>query len=372
MKQAFAEAGRQTPDAFKSHSDYVIRAHESYRDMRKRLLGTDDNIIMEQDKGLSKNMDEEDMPRALRMLKEGKEKSMKEKSGAGDDERSISRTGEVEEESGYRVSPTATRDSETTVAESKSTPSPIDPDETAWSHSRHKHKHGRNHNHGRKGLRKHLTGDHLPENTVHKQVDKLISSMQKEERSNPENKDNEPFTEEEQRVRSEYQAVQKILETRKREGLPKSRKDHTRKYGRTQPEERTEAEDLVEGRDQGDRGEDYPRCESPEEAGGGREDEDEREAKQKPRWGSTEAEEAELAKHSEEEDEQDEEQEEEDVRELELHLLRRLIELTIRLEAESRQMLLDSMEKGVPRTLLLADRNGEGDRRGWPGESCQV
>jgi hypothetical protein len=31
----------------------------------------------------------------------------------------------------------------------------------------------------------------------------------------------------------------------------------------------------------------------------------------------------------------------------------------VRLEAEARQMLLDSMEKGVARTLLLADRNAE-------------
>jgi potassium channel subfamily K len=113
------------------------------------------------------------------------------------------------------------------------------------------------------------------------------------------------------------------------------------------------------------------RCESPEEEGGEREDENELEAKQKPRRDSTESE-AELAKDNEDEqDEQDEDQEEEDVRELELHLLRRLIELTIRLEAESRQMLLDSMEKGVPRTLLLADRNGEGDRRRWLESGCQ-
>jgi hypothetical protein len=377
MKQAFAEAGRQTPDAFKSHSDYVIRAHESYRDMRKRLLGTDENIILDQNKGLSTNIsDEDDMPRALRMLKESKEKSMKEKTEDGVDERSISRDGEVEEESGYRVTPTATRDSETTFAESRSIPSPTDqaesssshPDETVSSDSKHKHKHGRNHNQGRKGFRKRLTRDHSPENTVHKQVDKLINAMRKEERSNPANKDNEPFTEEEQRVRSEYQAVQKILETRKREGLSKGRKDHVRKHGRTQPEDGTEAEDLVDERGQGDRGEDYPRCESPEEAGGEREEEDEaeREAKQNPLRSSTESEETELAKtkvDEEEDEDDDEEQEEEDVRELELHLLRRLIELTIRLEAESRQMLLDSMEKGVPRTLLLADRNGEGDRR---------
>jgi potassium channel subfamily K len=50
---------------------------------------------------------------------------------------------------------------------------------------------------------------------------------------------------------------------------------------------------------------------------------------------------------------------EEAVRELESHLLRKLVELMVRLETEARQMLLDSMEKGLVRTLLLADRNGE-------------
>jgi potassium channel subfamily K len=55
----------------------------------------------------------------------------------------------------------------------------------------------------------------------------------------------------------------------------------------------------------------------------------------------------------------EEEEEDQDVRELEIYLLRQLLELMVRLEAEARQMLLDSMEKGVARTLLLADRNGE-------------
>lgn len=36
-----------------------------------------------------------------------------------------------------------------------------------------------------------------------------------------------------------------------------------------------------------------------------------------------------------------------------------LMDLIIRLEVESRDIILGSMEKGVPRTLLLADRNGK-------------
>jgi potassium channel subfamily K len=51
--------------------------------------------------------------------------------------------------------------------------------------------------------------------------------------------------------------------------------------------------------------------------------------------------------------------EEEGVRELESRLLRKLVELMVRLETKARQMLLDSMESGLVRTLLLADRNGE-------------
>lgn len=39
-------------------------------------------------------------------------------------------------------------------------------------------------------------------------------------------------------------------------------------------------------------------------------------------------------------------------------LVQQLMERVIRLEAEARQLLLDSMDHGVARTLLLADRNG--------------
>ncbi|WVQ98939.1 hypothetical protein IAU59_006071 [Kwoniella sp. CBS 9459] len=49
--------------------------------------------------------------------------------------------------------------------------------------------------------------------------------------------------------------------------------------------------------------------------------------------------------------------EESSERQLELDLLRQLLKRTIQLEAEARQMLLDSMDHGVARTLLLADRN---------------
>ena len=50
---------------------------------------------------------------------------------------------------------------------------------------------------------------------------------------------------------------------------------------------------------------------------------------------------------------------EQQAQELESELVKTVMQLIIQLEAEARQMLLDSMDKGVARTLLLADRNGE-------------
>lgn len=46
-------------------------------------------------------------------------------------------------------------------------------------------------------------------------------------------------------------------------------------------------------------------------------------------------------------------------RKLEVDLLKQLLAKTVSFEVEARQMLLDSMQKGVERTILLADRNGE-------------
>ena len=46
-------------------------------------------------------------------------------------------------------------------------------------------------------------------------------------------------------------------------------------------------------------------------------------------------------------------------RKFQADLLKQLMNRLVQLEAEARQMLLDSMDVGVARTLLLADRNGE-------------
>lgn len=54
---------------------------------------------------------------------------------------------------------------------------------------------------------------------------------------------------------------------------------------------------------------------------------------------------------------------EKDRRELELDLIKQLMDLTVKLEAEARELLLECMDHGIPRTLLLADRNGESSVR---------
>ncbi|WWD01178.1 hypothetical protein V866_008118 [Kwoniella sp. B9012] len=78
------------------------------------------------------------------------------------------------------------------------------------------------------------------------------------------------------------------------------------------------------------------------------------------------------------------ERDEADEKQLEIDLLKQLLRKTIQFEAEARQMLLDSMDKSVARTLLLADRNVQvrdvralrGDDKDvlaiWQGESEQT
>lgn len=58
-------------------------------------------------------------------------------------------------------------------------------------------------------------------------------------------------------------------------------------------------------------------------------------------------------------DEKQRNNDEQEARQVELELVKHLMDLIVKLEAEARQMLLDSMDKTVARTLLLADRNGE-------------
>ncbi|ORX33742.1 hypothetical protein BD324DRAFT_653796 [Kockovaella imperatae] len=59
--------------------------------------------------------------------------------------------------------------------------------------------------------------------------------------------------------------------------------------------------------------------------------------------------------------------------ELETEMLKKLMKLVIQLEAEARQMLLDSMEKGVARMLLRADRNvQERDVRAVRGDDADM
>lgn len=54
MKEAVKRARRDTWEALKPHSDYVIWAHESYGDMRNRLLGVADTASGEKSKSASR------------------------------------------------------------------------------------------------------------------------------------------------------------------------------------------------------------------------------------------------------------------------------------------------------------------------------
>lgn len=52
-------------------------------------------------------------------------------------------------------------------------------------------------------------------------------------------------------------------------------------------------------------------------------------------------------------------EEDAEANQLQVDILKQLLDRMIQLEAEARQLLLDSMGEGIARTLLLADRNGE-------------
>ncbi|WRT67322.1 uncharacterized protein IL334_004292 [Kwoniella shivajii] len=72
-------------------------------------------------------------------------------------------------------------------------------------------------------------------------------------------------------------------------------------------------------------------------------------------------------------EEVDDDTDEPEERNLEIDLLKQLMRKTIQLEAEARQMLLDSMDKSVARTLLLADRNVQArDVRALKGDDKDI
>jgi potassium channel subfamily K len=157
--------------------------------------------------------------------------------------------------------------------------------------------------------------------------------MREEEQGCPVCKQEIGFTSEEEKEWSEYKTVERIVKARAEEGFRSREREREGEEG----EGRSECSSEWDQRDSGKAGETRAGVGKPQN--GSVKDESGRKERQKGERG------------------QDEE-EGKDERELELHL-RRLMELTVRLEAEARHMLLDSMEKGVARTLLLADRNGE-------------
>ncbi|GFZ44870.1 hypothetical protein JCM24511_02596 [Saitozyma sp. JCM 24511] len=310
-KVVFEGTGRDSSDAFKPHSDFVIRAHESYQDMRKRLVSvTDDAPAKDEDKTTSTKGkgNAEKVGQAKRKDEGLEDEETRTCGGAGVKEKR--NQGEKE---GVGANPPTTRSGKVPDLTRADDVNPYQDNGGASTRSPHPHRPN------------HLTSHLYPHsNSVHRQVGRLIRKENEEEELFSEFKKELEFTTEEQKVQSEYQAVERIVKARADEEF------HFREIrdGGRGGEKGTSDKSYEETGVVGNSGRTGPKSKAGD-----------------PEW-------------DEEETERGEEYaEDEDVRKLELHLLRRLVELTVRLEAEARQMLLDSMDKGVARTLLLADRN---------------
>ncbi|RSH80075.1 hypothetical protein EHS25_007344 [Saitozyma podzolica] len=326
-KIVFEGTGRDSSDAFKPHSDFVIRAHESYQDMRKRLVSeTDVAPAKDEDKATSTkgNGNAENVGQAKKKDEGLEDEETRACGGAGVKEK----RNEGEKE-GVGANPPITRSGKVPDLTRADDVNPYQDDGGASTRSPHLHR------------PIHLTSHLYPHsNSVHRQVGRLIGEENEEEELFPVFKKELEFTTEEQKVQSEYQAVERIVKARADEEFHfRELRDGGRGGGKGTSDKSCEETGVV-----GNSGKTRPKSKAGD-----------------PEW-------------DEEETERGEEYaEDEDVRELELHLLRRFVELTVRLEAEARQMLLDSMDKGVARTLLLADRNVQiQDVRAVRGDNANI
>jgi potassium channel subfamily K len=334
MKESFKRAEGESPEAFKSHSDFVLSAHESYGDMGKKLLGAremspPENGGLVQPEG-NQGVEQAEVATAG---EEGALDGVKSSNGQGE------RTGgETLGANGGGCSaellPTETWVSKDPYAESPLTRSDDADKVAAPPEANDVIPHGDNGKLTRPRLhkRKEVAPRHPHDPSVRFQVNSLIRELRKEEQACTACRQERDFAGEEKKVRSEYRAVERIVKARTEEFRLRA-KDRPADDEEEELEGEEEGEEEALGKALGDKG-------RAERSGDGEPTEgavrDERERK-----------------------EREEEEEDQDVRELEIYLLRQLLELMVRLEAEARQMLLDSMEKGVARTLLLADRNGE-------------
>ncbi|GFZ48406.1 hypothetical protein JCM24511_06154 [Saitozyma sp. JCM 24511] len=254
------------------HGASVIRAHESYYDMRKRLLGVDDNTLA---------------------ISKGKVTSSEKIPG-----NTVNEAAPQTDESDAGTSQTQYR--------------------------------------GRKLTPRHLVPHRHPHSSsVHRQVERVIGKLREQEDECPMCKEQKSeFTPEEQKVRSEYQVVERIIKARASDDF----RSRVRGGGGLRTEElESQSEREEKATDSKGLGERTGVLKMAEKGPDDKEGTSERG----------------------EEMDQEKEAAEEDVRELALHLVRRLMELTVRLEAEARQMLLESMDNDIAKTLLIADRNGE-------------
>ncbi|ORY28329.1 hypothetical protein BCR39DRAFT_535524 [Naematelia encephala] len=257
-RERFKRERTKDPDAFMPHADFILRAHESYADVRKRLLG-DDAAIPQLSGGGDPNHQEGDEDgsdatavqdgEAPKATQDG-EASTPDQDGAAstavqDGETSTTMADGAEEGS----DPTADQDGEApTAVQDEEASSAIQDEDTSTAVLEGKRK------------------------STEDGTDRSIREAKERE----EEEEEDDLNESERVLRNDYRRVQGVLKQRKPAG----------------------------------------------------DDMDEEEAK----------------KDTEE-------------HKVEIDLLKQLMDRTVRLEAEARQMLLDSMDKGIARTLLLADRN---------------
>ncbi|RSH94166.1 hypothetical protein EHS25_003969 [Saitozyma podzolica] len=346
-EKMFKRVERESPEAFRSQNNFVLSVHESYCDMGKKLLGAremsppenDGSVQHEGNEGVEQaEVATAGVEVALDEVKSSNgqgERTGGEKLGANDRGCSAEMFHAETEISGdtYAESP-LTRSDDTDKVAGRPEASAVIPygDSCQLTGPRlHKRK--------AKLRQSHVARHHPHVPSVRLEVDRLIRELRKEEQACPTCKKERDFAVEEEKVRSECKAVERIVKARTEElrlrAEDRAAKDEEEEESQGEEECEEDGKEEAPGKAVGEEGraEKSGDGEPAEKAAG-----DERERKQR-----------------------EEEEEDQDVRELEMYLLRQLMELMVRLEAEARQMLLDSMEKGVARTLLLADRNDLGE-----------
>ncbi|WWC60913.1 uncharacterized protein I303_103489 [Kwoniella dejecticola CBS 10117] len=281
IKEAFLTEQRKSPEAFAPHADFVLRYHESYDEMRKRLLKEE-----EED-------EEEDEDEASRQV--------------GRNGNNLEEDAEPKDDEGIAKELTSQEDSNAMYDKGEAAPEQED-DPSNFTYTGRK-----------KSSRAHL-------DTAEKQL------------------------------KNDYTRAKSIIEEREEEG---------KSWERAEIEHQKAAEEDEEAAD---------RSTSPTAKSSGRRrkrQDTERTYVAESEAGQSDTAKAHLQDRQDPNCQSDELEDEQ--RKLEIDLLKQLMRKTIQLEAEARQMLLDSMDKSVARTLLLADRNVQArDVRALKGDDTEI